>query len=88
MLISRANDFLKSGDFASARLLLRRAAEAGDANAALKLGATFDPLSLHALGAIGIAPDIAQARQWYEKAVELGSDDARQRLARLGQTGH
>jgi hypothetical protein len=88
MLVSRANDFLKSGDFASARLLLRRAAEAGNANAALKLGATFDPAFMHALGAIGIAPDIAQARQWYEKAVELGSDDARQRLARLGQTGH
>jgi hypothetical protein len=34
----------------------------------------------------GIAPDIAQARLWYEKGAELGSDIAAQRLATLVQT--
>jgi TPR repeat protein len=87
MLVSRAKDFLKSGDFASARLLLRRAAEAGSPNAALMLGETFDPLVMHELGAIGIKADSAQARRWYEKAAELGSDIAAQRLAKLAQTG-
>ena len=87
MLLSRAQDFLKSGDLASARLLLRRAAQAGDANAALMLGATFDPFFVHAAGVIGIAPSIAQARQWYEKAAELGSEVATERLARLAKTG-
>jgi TPR repeat protein len=86
MLLSRAQDFLKSGDLASARLLLRRAAQASDANAALTLGATFDPFFVHAIG-VGIAPDIAQARQWYEKAAELGSEVATERLARLAKTG-
>jgi len=85
MLLSRAQDLLKSGDLASARLLLRRATQAGDANAALMLGATFDPF--FSIGAIGIAPDIAQARQWYEKAAELGSEVATERLARLAKTG-
>jgi hypothetical protein len=88
MLVSRANDFLNNDDFASARLLLRRAAEAGDAKAALMLGATFDPLVLHERGAIGIASDIAQARQWYEKAAKLGSDVAAQRLTKLSQISH
>jgi TPR repeat protein len=51
------------------------------------LGKTFDPLFLHEVGAIGFQPDIAQSRQWYEKAAELGSDAAAQRLANIAQTG-
>ena len=86
-LLSRAQDLLKSGDFASARLLLRRATEAGDANAALMLGATFDPFFVHAIGPISSAPDIAQARRWYEKAAEFGSEIATERLARLAKSG-
>jgi hypothetical protein len=86
-LINRGTDSLKSGDLVSARLLLRRAAEAGSASAALMLGTTFDPLVIQQLGAIGVVPDVAQARQWYEKAAELGSDAASQRLAKLPQTG-
>jgi hypothetical protein len=82
-LIERGTDFLKRGDLASARLFLRRAAEAGSADAALKLGSTFDPSFIQQLGVIGVAPDVARARQWYEKAAELGSDAASQRLAAL-----
>jgi len=84
-LIKRGEDFLRSGDLASARLLLRRAAEAGSADAALALGETFDPLYVEQLGAIGIKPDPALAREWYQKAAELGSDTARQQLAKLAQ---
>jgi hypothetical protein len=84
-LVGGANDFLKSGDLASARLLLRRATELGDAHAALLLGATFDPVFMQELGAIGINPDIAQARQWYETAAKLGSDVAKERIARLAK---
>ena len=58
-------DAFSTGDLAAARLLLRRAAEAGSAEAALALGATFDPLVIRRLGAIGAAPDAAQARKWY-----------------------
>lgn len=85
-LMSRGSSFLKNGDFAAARILLHRAAEVGSADAALMLGKTFDPLYLNELGAIGIQPDIAQARQWYQKAVQLGSEVAAQRLANLAQT--
>jgi TPR repeat protein len=85
--VSRSSDFLKNGDFAAARLLLRRAAESGSANAALMLGKTFDPLYLNELGAVGIQPDIEQCRLWYEKAAELGSAAAAQRLANLAKVG-
>ena len=86
-LLQRGTDFLESGDIASARLLLRRPAEAGNAEAALALGSTYDPLVLQQLGVVGVAPDVALARQWYQKAADLGSGDARQRLANLAQTG-
>ena len=83
-LVKRGQDFLKDGDLASARLLLRRAVAAGSANAALTLGATFDPLVIQQLGAaIGAEPDTAQAREWYEKAVEFGSAEAPRRLQQL-----
>ena len=84
-MIKRGKDFLMSGDLASARLLLRRAADAGSADAALALGATFDPLVIQRLGAIGMTPDIAQARQWYKRAADLGSASATGQLAKLEQ---
>jgi len=83
MLLKRGKDAFSTGDLAAARLLLRRAAEAGSAEAALALGATFDPLVIRRLGAIGAAPDPAQARQWYQKAVALGSPTSSQPLAQL-----
>src|SRR3984885_10308292 len=83
MLLKRGKDAFSTGDLAAARLLLRRAAEAGSAEAALAPGATVDPLVLRRLGAIGAAPDAAQARQWYQKAGALGSPTASQPLAQL-----
>jgi hypothetical protein len=85
-LVNRGTDYLKSGNLASARLLLRRAAEAGSASAALMLGTTFDPLFIQQLGTIGVVPDVAQARQWYEQAAALGSEAASARLAKLPHT--
>ena len=82
-LLRRGQDLLKNGDIASARLVLRRAASAGNAQAALALGATFDPLVLTELGVIGFAPDAAQARTWYRQAADHGSREASRRLERL-----
>jgi hypothetical protein len=86
-LLKRCSDFLKSGDFGAARILLRRGVESGSADAALMLGKTFDPFYLHEIRVIGIKPDVTQSRQWYRKAMELGSEAAAQRLANLAQTG-
>jgi hypothetical protein len=83
VLIERGKDFLKNGDFASARLLLRRAADGGSADAAMALATTFDPVVLARLGAVGTTADIAKAREWYQRAVDLGSTAASQQLAKL-----
>jgi Sel1 repeat len=82
-LLKRAQDFINAGDFSGARLLLRRAAEAGSAEAAVALGATFDPNFLRKSGAVGIEPDVDRARQWYQKAAELGSPVAAKQLESL-----
>jgi hypothetical protein len=81
-LIKLGQDFLRNRDFSSARLLLRRAAEAGSAAAALSLGETFDPLVIQRVGAVGVQSDAATAREWYQRAAQLGSDAASQHLAR------
>jgi hypothetical protein len=85
-LLASGRTFLIIGDVTAARLAFRRAAESGDAQAALALGGTFDPLVLKSLGAVGVAADPAQARGWYQKAAELGSRDAPQRLNQLAQS--
>ena len=85
-MIKRGEDLLMSGDIASARLLLRRAADAGNAQAALALGASFDPLVIRRLGAVGMKPDVVQAKQWYQRAADLGSASAMGQLAKLEQS--
>ena len=78
-----ADHFIKLGDLSSARLLLERAAEAGDGNAALTLAGTFDPNVVKTLGLPGSAADIEIARLWYERAARFGSAEARDRLQQL-----
>jgi hypothetical protein len=85
-LLTRARTYLSSGDVAAARLVLRRAAERDDPQAALALGGTYDPTVLKRLGIINFHADPAQAREWYRRAVELGSTDASLRLDQLVQT--
>jgi hypothetical protein len=84
-LIRRGEAFILQGDFAAARLVLRRAAEAGNGRAAVMVGATYDPVMLRRVGAIGVKPEPEQAREWYERAVALGSPDASERMAELGR---
>jgi len=82
-LIKRGHTFLKDGDFAAARLLFERAADAGSAEAALALGSTYDPLFIKRLGGIAVKPDIENARKWYQIAADRGSAAAKLQLANL-----
>jgi hypothetical protein len=82
-LLKRGEDFLAHGDIASARPLLKRAASGGSAQAALEVAMSFDPAFLAQKGVLGLTPDVAQAREWYERATELGSTEARPHLERL-----
>jgi hypothetical protein len=87
ILIRRGEQLIETGDISSARLLLRRAAEARDARAAFALAGTYDPLLLSKLGVYGFGPDVSAARHWYQKAAEFGSREASARLDSLSNTG-
>ena len=82
-LLKRAGALIGSGDVAAARLVLRRAAEAADARAAMMLAGTYDPTVLEKLGVHGVVPDLAMARSWYEKARRFGASEASSQLERL-----
>jgi hypothetical protein len=82
-LMQRAKGFLDTGDLMSARLLLERAADAQEADAALLLAQTYDPDVLGTSDVRNITPEPAKARAWYQKAAQFGSADARRRLAQL-----
>ena len=82
-LIKLGQDLLKHGDMASGRLLLERAAIAGNAQAALELGLTFDRGFLGQSEVRGIDANVGQAREWYDRAIKLGSTEASRHLERL-----
>jgi len=82
-LLKRAKGLLAIGDITSARLLLERAADAQEAEAALMLAGTYDPQVLGGQDLRSVTPDPAAARIWYQKAAQLGSADAKRRLGQL-----
>ena len=75
---------LERGNVFAARRFFERAAEAGLAQSAMALAATFDPEELAKLNVVGAEPDVDAARKWYEKARELGAVEAAERLRHLG----
>jgi TPR repeat protein len=80
VLLKRGQELMRNGDLAAARLVLRHAAEAKSADAALMLGGTYDPVILRDLRVYEFSADVGMARTWYEKAKELGSPEAARRL--------
>jgi hypothetical protein len=83
VLLKRAKSLLAIGDITSARLLLERAADAQEPEAALMLAGTYDPQVLGSQDLRSVTPDEAAAKVWYQKAAQLGSADAKRRLGQL-----
>jgi len=82
-LINHGQKMVEVGYLAGARAYFRRAVEAGSGEAALLLGACYDPAFIKKIGAQGIEPDLKEARTWYERAKQLGVADADAKLAQL-----
>jgi hypothetical protein len=82
-LVARASVLLGQGDIGSARIVLERAAETGDAQASFALAETYDPLVLRRWGALGTLGDVAKARDLYAKAQAGGITEARERFDAL-----
>ena len=86
LLVQQGERFIATGDLITARTVFQRAAEAGDAAAAVALGATYDPVVLARLGVVGLAAaDVEKARTWYQAAEQLGSPEATRRLQILAK---
>lgn len=83
MLIMRAETLLETGDVLSARLLYEEAARAGNAEAALGAGMTYDPRFYRRIGARGIEPDASMALDWYTSALGNGEKGAADEIERL-----
>jgi hypothetical protein len=73
-LLGRADRLFALGDISSARLFYERAADAGNARAALRLGNTFDPAFLD-FAHLRIRGDTGKALYWYTQARKLGETE-------------
>jgi hypothetical protein len=75
-LLEHGDRLFGMGDVISARLFYERAAEAGDGQAALRLGETYDPTFLERAKLRAIKGDLKAAAFWYRRAKELGIVEA------------
>ena len=86
-LLARGDWLFATGDVASARLLYERAADAGEARAAVRLGETFDPVYLDGSHLRGLHGDPNMAVFWYRHARDLGATEVASRLKKLEAKG-
>jgi hypothetical protein len=85
LLVKKGDDQMAVGNVSAARLLYQHAAESGLAVAAMALAASYDEEELRKRRVMGgVQPDQKQAQFWYEKARQLGSAEAHERLQRFG----
>lgn len=86
-LMKRGVELMALGDMPAARMMFQRAADGGEAAAAIALAETYDPVVLKKKDNRGamMSADAAQAQSWYEKAKKLGSIEAPDRLEKLAR---
>ena len=82
-LLARGDVSLATGDVASARLFYERAADSGEARAAVRLAETFDPFFLGRGRLRGVSGDLGRALFWYRRARDLGATEVERRLSTL-----
>ena len=80
-LLRRGHEMAKVMDLSAARLLYRRAADGGSAEAAYEMGRTYDPAVMTGLSAAQADKD--EALRWYRRAAAAG--DAAAKAALSGQ---
>jgi len=82
-LVGIGDRHIAQGNIAIARGYYVRAAELGLAIAAMKMAETHDPRELARWNVRGVKPDLAEAKRWYQRALELEASGAEARLRRL-----
>lgn len=83
-MFDRAERMMAGGDIVGARLILSYLADQGVAGAAFAMGQSYDPGFLQEIYVRGKDPsNVEIAREWYRRAAQMGSEDARSRLTAL-----
>jgi hypothetical protein len=82
-VLKHGQELLRIGDISAARTMFERFARRGSAANAYAAGLTYDPQFLSTIKVIGLTGDIKKAMSWYQRAAELGNQDAAQRLKTL-----
>ena len=83
-MLAKAHDLAKAGDIPASFLVLRQAAEQGNAAAQLELASFYDPTTP---AKAGFPHDGAQAADWYERAALTGLPEAQRKLGLLFAKG-
>ncbi len=81
-LLARGDEYLGSGDLDMARTFYQMAFERGSAEAAIRMGWTFDPQYFQRIGLRSEASP-REAILWYQEALRRGSSQASGRLSDL-----
>lgn len=81
--LERGTRLLRSGDLSAARLAFSHLAEQGSGRGALAMAMTYDPNQPSSRVVAGIKPDVRRAKFWYNRAVSLGNEAAREALRML-----
>lgn len=81
--VQRAQSLLRAGDVRAAREILRAETQVGSAQAALALGASYDPRTFTGLSSPNANPDATEAFRWYQRAVELGNPNGNSQINEL-----
>jgi hypothetical protein len=72
-LIREGNKRMREGDIIEARQFYSKAVNLGDAEAALAMGRSYDPIYFARLDKRNAEPDVAKALDWYKKAMDSGA---------------
>ena len=72
-MLERGEQLFSAGDIVSARSFFERAANAGNARAAVRMGETFDPGLLPDSGIRARYADATKADFWYRRAQSLAN---------------
>jgi len=76
VLLARGDALVSRADVTAGRLFYERAVAAGNAEAAIRLGASYDASFLAQAGIRGVRADRVLAAYWYERARELRAVEA------------
>lgn len=86
-LLAKGRQLLKDGNIDAARETFKFLSDQGNAESAFLVAQTYDPEAFKNFNAIGVEPDLEEAKKWYTKAARLGSKNARSRLKEYAEAG-